>query len=233
VAAGNLDHDKFVAETARWFGDMSGRGPVRQLQPAVANAAETRMQRPLEQSHFCMGVDGIPESDPDRWAGRVLSLLLGGGMSSRLFQEIREKRGLCYSVASETISYREGGMFIVYADTNPDQMEEVRELSRRELLNVARNGVTSEELARAKNQVRAGTLLSLDDTGSRMNRLARSLLYHGRVIPLQELVDYVEAVTLDDCSRVAQRLFGKDEFAFAAIGPAPKRRTRRTRTAVA
>ncbi|MGV3725049.1 MAG: M16 family metallopeptidase [Actinomycetota bacterium] len=227
VAAGNLDHDDLVAETARWFGDLSGRGPVRQLQPVASTPSETRLHRPLEQSHFCMGVDGISEGDPDRWAARVLSLLLGGGMSSRLFQEIREKRGLCYSVASETISYREGGMFIVYADTNPQQMDEVRDLCRAELLNAAQNGVTADELARAKNQVRAGTLLSLDDTGSRMNRLARSLLYHGRVIPLQELVDYVEAVTVDDCHRVAQRLFGKDEFAFAAIGPAPKKRVRR------
>jgi len=231
VAAGNLDHDAFVAETARWFGGMTGRGPLRQLQSVASQAGETRLDRPLEQSHFCMGVDGVSESDPDRWAARVLSLLLGGGMSSRLFQEIREKRGLCYNVASETVSYREGGMFIVYADTNPQQMEEVRELSRVELLNAAQNGVTAEELIRAKNQVRAGTLLSLDDTGSRMNRLARSLLYHDRVIPLQELVDYVEAVTVDDCGRVAQRLFGKDEFSFAAIGPAQKKRTRRKATA--
>src|SRR5207253_393431 len=146
------------------------------------------MDRQTEQAHFCMGTEGVSETDPDRWALRVLNLLLGGSMSSRLFQEIREKRGLCYSIASEAISYREGGMFVVYADTSPEHLDEVRDLSRQELLNVAEKGLTAEELARAKDQVRSATLLSLDDQGSRVNRLARSLLYHGRVIPLSELV---------------------------------------------
>lgn len=233
VAAGNLDHDALVAEVNRHFGDLAGATPARELHPAVPHFEETRLSRPLEQSHFSMGAIGIPECDPDRWAARVLSLMLGGGMSSRLFQEIREKRGLCYSIGTEMISYREGGMFIVYADTSPQQLDEVRDLCQQELLNVAENGITADELQRAKNQVRAGTLLSLDDTGSRMNRLARSLLFHGRVIPLQELVDYVEAVTTEDCLRVCQRMFGKGEFAFAAIGPFPKRRATRTRKTVA
>ena len=232
VAAGNLQHEQLVAETARWFGDLEGRGPVRKLEPAAPQLATERVHRPLEQSHFCLGVPGVSEGDPDRWAVRVLSLLLGGGMSSRLFQEIREKRGLCYNIGSETISYREGGMFIVYADTSPQQMDEVRELAWQELLKVAEHGITAAELTRAKNQVRAGTLLSLDDTGSRMNRLARSLLYHGRVIPLQELVGYVEAVTLEDCQRVAQRLFSGGQFAFAAIGPFAKTRKRRAASRV-
>ncbi|MCC2670696.1 MAG: peptidase domain protein [Armatimonadetes bacterium] len=231
VAAGNLDHDALVREVSTHFGDMGGSGPERELTSAVPAMGEIRHNRKLEQSHFCMGSDGIPENDPDRWAARVLSLLLGGGMSSRLFQEIREKRGLCYSIGTEMISYREGGMFIVYADTSPQQMEEVCALSRQELLNVVKNGITATELARAKDQVRAGTLLSLDDTGSRMNRLARNVLYQGRVIPLQELVGYVEAVSIDDCQRVAERMFGGGRFALAAIGPFPKRRTRTAKPA--
>jgi predicted Zn-dependent peptidase len=233
VAAGNLDHDALVAEIDRHFGDVTGTAPPRELRPVVPQFTEARLNRPLEQSHFSMGSEGIPECDPDRWAGRVLSLMLGGGMSSRLFQEIREKRGLCYSIGTEMISYREGGMFVVYADTSPAQLDEVRDLCRQELLNVAEHGITEDELQRAKNQVRAGTLLSLDDTGSRMNRLARSLLFHNRVIPLQELVDYVEAVTTEDCLRVCRRMFGKDEFAFAAIGPFPKKRAPRAKKVVA
>lgn len=231
VAAGNLEHDRLVREVENRFGDLDGTGPARELRAAVPAMEELRLSRKLEQSHFCMGTDGVPENDPDRWAARVLSLLLGGGMSSRLFQEIREKRGLCYSIGAEMISYREAGTFIVYADTSPQQMEEVRDLSHQELLNVAKHGITAAELARAKDQVRAGTLLSLDDTGSRMNRLARSVLYYGRVIPLQELVGYVEAVTLEDCQRVAQRMFGSGKFAFAAIGPFPKARARKSKAA--
>ncbi|HTE17776.1 MAG TPA: insulinase family protein, partial [Armatimonadota bacterium] len=186
------------------------------------------VNRPTEQAHFCMGVNGVGENDPERWAVRVLNLILGGGMSSRLFQEIREKRGLCYSIGSESVSYREGGMFIVYADTSPQHVDEVRDLTRQELLNVAQNGITEDELTRAKAQVRAATLLSLDDIGSRMNRIARTLLYHGRVIMPSELMALVDAVTLDDCTRAAERLFGTGDFAYAAIGPFGKpKRTRK------
>jgi predicted Zn-dependent peptidase len=227
VAAGNVEHDAFVAELDRQFGDLSGTGPPRELTPPDTVLEKCLVHRPTEQAHFCMGTTGVDENDPERWAVRVLNLILGGGMSSRLFQEIREKRGLCYSIGSESMSYREGGMFIVYADTSPEQLDEVRDLTRQELLNVARNGLTLAELERAKNQVRAATLLSLDDIGSRMNRLARSLLYHGRVIPPEELVALVDALGLDDCRRAAERLFGAGEFAFAAIGPFGTRKRRR------
>jgi predicted Zn-dependent peptidase len=168
----------------------------------------------------------MPEDDPDRWPLRVLNLLLGGGMSSRLFQEIREKRGLCYSIASEVVNYREGGVFVVYADTSLEHVEQVETLARKELRGLAAEGLTDAELERAKAQVRAATLLSQDDVGSRMNRIARSLLYQDRVIPLSELVGCVEAVTLEDCRRVAERLFSADRYAYAAIGPFVRRRSR-------
>jgi predicted Zn-dependent peptidase len=122
-------------------------------------------------------------------------------------------------------------MFLVYGDTHPDQLEEVHDLCRQELLNVAEQGLTADELSRAREQVRAGTLLSLDDVGSRMNRLARNLLFHGRVIPLAELVGYVTAITQEDCLRVAHRLFGSGEFAFAAVGPFGKGNGRKKRAA--
>jgi predicted Zn-dependent peptidase len=227
AAAGCVDHDAFVRDLEHQFGDLAGIGAVRDLTTPEAEMEKTLVHRPTEQAHFCMGTAGVDENDPDRWAVRVLNLILGGGMSSRLFQEIREKRGLCYSIGSESISYREGGMFIVYADTSPRQLDEVRDLSWQEMLNVAENGIAPEELTRAKNQVRAATLLSLDDVGSRMNRLARSLLYHGRVVPLEELMALVEAVTLEDCHRVAGRLFGGGKFAFAAIGPFENGKKRR------
>jgi len=229
AAAGNVDHDEFVAELEKQFGDLEGEGTPRELTVPESHAGKCLIHRPTEQAHFVMGVEGVSERDPDRWAVRVLNLILGGSMSSRLFQEIREKRGLCYSIAAETVTYREGGMFTVFADTSPEHLEEVRDLTRQELLNVAEKGLTEAELERAKNQVRAGTLLSLDDVASRMNRIARSLLFQDRVIPLSELVANVEAVTLEDCLRVSQRLFGQGDFAFAAIGPFRKTRARSKR----
>ena len=228
AASGNLDHQNLVAEVERQFGDLGGAAADRVLAKPEATAASCVLDRPTEQAHFCLGVAGTDENDPDRWAARVLNLILGGGMSSRLFQEIREKRGLCYSIGSEASSYREGGMFVVYADTSPEHLDEVRDLVREELLAVARTGVARNELERAKEQVRAATLLSLDDVGSRMNRLARSLLYQGRIVPLSEIMALVDAITVEDCRRVGDRLFGKGEFAFAAIGPfKPKRRRRK------
>jgi predicted Zn-dependent peptidase len=227
AAAGNLEHDAFVSEVARHLGELSGTSVPRKLTPPDPVLEECLVHRPTEQAHFCMGVAAVDENDPDRWALRVLNLVLGGGMSSRLFQEIREKRGLCYSIGSEATTYREGGMFVVYADTSPQQLEEVRDLTRQELLSAAKNGLTAEELERAKQQVRAALLLSLDDAAARMNRLARSLLYHGRVLSTDELMGFVDAVTLEACQRVAERVFGSGEFAFAAIGPFGKRRRRR------
>ncbi|MFN3648551.1 MAG: M16 family metallopeptidase [Armatimonadota bacterium] len=224
AAAGRIDHDELVAELETQFGDLSGEAPARELSAPASSHEETRLSRPTEQAHFCMGTPGVSETDLDRWAVRVLSLIVGGSMSSRLFQEIREKRGLCYSIGCETVSYREGGMFVVYADTKPEQLEQVRDLSRDELLKVVEHGITSEELVRAKNQVRAATLMSLDDVGSRMGRLGRSVMYHDTVIPLSEIAARVDAVTRDDCARAAERLWKRGEFAFAAIGPFRKRR---------
>ena len=234
-AAGNVAHEAVVEEVARQFGDLrpSASPFPEATTPPATRLEEALRNRKLEQAHFCMGGEGVSEQDPDRWAARILNLVLGGGMSSRLFQEIRENRGLCYSIASEMISTRDAGLWIVYADTSPRHLDSVRDLSWQELQRAAGNGLTAGELERAKAQVRAGTLLSLDDVGTRMGRLARALFYHDRLVPLSEQVGHIEAITLDDCRRVAERLFGGERFAFAAIGPFSRRRaTRGARTVV-
>lgn len=236
ASAGNVAHEDVVAQIARYFGDLpTGNAQLRETtEPPITHLKEVLRNRKLEQTHFCMGGQGLSVQEEDRWAARILNMVLGSGMSSRLFQEIRENRGLCYSIGSEMISMRDSGLWIVSADTSPRHLEAVRDLSWQELRRAAANGLTAEELERAKAQIRAGTLLSLDDVGTRMGRLARALLYHDRLIPLSELVAKLEAITLEDCHRVAQRLFGGDQFAFAAIGPFPRRRvpTRGPRTTV-
>lgn len=229
AAAGNVDHDHLVSVLDGLFGDQAGPAEPRVEEKPEATARTVRISRPIEQAHFVTGVEGVGENDPDRWAVRVLNLIAGGGMSSRLFQEIREKRGLCYSIGSDSSSFREGGLFMVYADTSADQLDQVTDLARAELQSLAEKGVRPEELSRAKNQIRSATLLSLDDTGSRMSRLARSLLYHGRVVPLAEIVAEVEALTPEHIRAAAQRLFAGKEFAFAAIGPFRKRASKSKR----
>lgn len=231
AAAGAVDHDALVACLEEQFGDLPAGAPAPSLGPAVPVLERELVHRPSEQAHFVLGGGAPDENDDERWAARVLGLIAGGGMSSRLFQEVREKRGLCYSIGAEASSYREGGMFVVYADTSPEQMEEVEGLVRRELATLATEGVRAEELERSRRQIRAATLLSLDDAGSRMSRLARSLLYHGRVVRLEDVMARIEALTLEDIQTAARRLVGRGEFALAAIGPFGRRRPRAGRRA--
>lgn len=219
AASGAISHEEFEALVSQHFGDLAGEALPRSTESPVCHTPRTLLARATEQTHFCMGLNALSETDPDRWALRIVNLILGGGMSSRLFQEIREERGLCYSIGSDLISFREGGLFVIYSDTSPEHVEELEELARAALQRVTREGVSLEELGRAKAQVRAATLLSLDDVGTRMNRLARSILYHNRVVPLADLMSQVDRVTAEDCLRVAERVFSGSELAFAAIGP--------------
>ncbi len=227
AASGAIDHESLVDLIGSNFGDLRGEVPPRILEEPVAHLTETILPRPLEQAHLCLGVPSVHENDPSRWAVRILTLILGGSMSSRLFQEIREKRGLCYSIGAEHQSYREGGYLMVYADTSPVNAATVRELILEELASLAEHGVTGEELDRAREQVRTNTLLSLDDAVTRMGRLAHSMLYQGEVVALARLMAYVDAVTLEECHQAAAKLFGGGRHAYTMIGPAV--RTRRPR----
>jgi predicted Zn-dependent peptidase len=227
-AAGQVRHEDLVLAIEERFGDLPAGEVNGVRQPADFSDAQELISRPTEQVHFCMGLRGVEEDHPDRWALRILNLVFGGGMSSRLFQEVREKRGLCYSIGSDTLSYREAGLFMIYADTSPDQVDTVRALTEQELARVAEEGLSADELRRAKDQVRAATLLSLDDVTTRMSRLGRGLMYHGRVIPPSEVLRIVDRLDVDDCRRVAASLF-TGGCAFAAVGPFNGKRRKSSR----
>jgi predicted Zn-dependent peptidase len=199
-------------------GDPAPRQPVS---PAVS-VGDTRLKRSTEQVHFCLGTRGYTQHEDDRYPLGIIDAAVGGGMSSRLFQEVREKRGLCYAIGSYTASYREAGMFAVYAGTSPKNSRLVRELIQTELEKVAREGLGDEELQRAKNQIRGAVLLGLDSMSGRMTRMGKSVLYYDRVIPPYEIVEKVEQVTPDDIRRVAASVFHGD-YAYAAVGPVPER----------
>jgi predicted Zn-dependent peptidase len=218
AAAGNLDHDSLVAEVEKTLGQMpAGERGHEQIPPSVSTA-ETEVPKPTEQVHFCLGTRGYNQNEEDRYVLGLIDSAVGGGMSSRLFQEVREKRGLCYSIGSYTASFREAGMFTVYAGTSPDTAEQVRELSVKELRDVAQKGLTAHELQRSKNQIRGAVLLSLDSMSTRMTRIGKSMLYYDRVISPSEVVEKIEAITEADVRRVSAEIFGHD-YAYAAVGP--------------
>jgi predicted Zn-dependent peptidase len=204
AAAGNLDHDRIVALAEQLLAEMPAERPLA-TEPARYTGGERREERDLEQLHLIMGFPGLRLDDPDYYAGAVLTTAFGGGMSSRLFQEIREKRGLVYSVHCFGHNYRDGGLFGIYAGTGEEEAaelvpalcEEVRKLE---------DGLTPVELARAKAQLKAGLLMSLESTSARCEQLAQHLLIYGTPFDPAEIVGRIEAVDAAAIGRVVARL---------------------------
>jgi len=218
-AAGNLDHGSLVDLVEQRFGELSGSHVPDDPTPVTSTGDSRLTTKPIEQVHFCIGTRGFSQYDSDKYVLAVLDAMLGGGMSSRLFQEIRENRGLAYAIGSYSASYREGGMFTVYAGTSMDNMDTTVALIRQEFEAVKTNKVDEEELLRAKNQIRGALVLGMESMSNRMSRMANSELYFGRIIPVQEIIDSVMRVTADDVVRVANELLVAGQIAFAAVGP--------------
>jgi predicted Zn-dependent peptidase len=225
-AAGNLRHDDVV----RMVTDRLDAGRRRRTgaTPAWTLRQGHRMPRPsgrhlvrrrrTEQAHVCVGTNGLARTDPDRWAFLIVNTALGGGMSSRLFQEIREQRGLAYSVYSYHAQYTEGGLFSAYAATTPARAPEVVSLIRRELEDVRDGGLTQEEFDRAKGHVKGSTVLSLEDPGGRMSRLGKSEIAHGEILTVSEILRRVGDVSLEDARRVAHRVLSQP-MSLTVLGP--------------
>jgi predicted Zn-dependent peptidase len=219
AAAGNLDHDKLVGLAQGHFDALPPSRPQAE-DAARYLGGDFRESRDLEQVHLVLGFDGICYDDPDFYAATVLSTLLGGGMSSRLFQEVREKRGLVYSIYSFTSSYTDGGLFAIYAGTGEDEAEEVIPVICDEVMKVTQS-VGDDEVQRARAQLKASILMSMESTSSRCEQLARQLQAYNRLIPVEEMVAKVEAIDAAAVTAVASRLFAGVPT-FAAIGPLDK-----------
>jgi len=218
-AAGRIDHDQLVE-----MADKAFAGLPSYARPAPAGAryvgGEHREERDIEQVNLVLGFEGQSYSDPDYHAATVLSTLLGGGMSSRLFQEIREKRGLAYSVYSFAASYHDSGLFGIYAGCGEDEAAELVPVLCDEIVSVT-GGVADAEVERARAQLKASMLMSLESTTSRCELLARQHAVYGRPVPMDEVVGKVMAVTSADVKRVARRLFGGTPT-LAVLGPLAK-----------
>jgi predicted Zn-dependent peptidase len=215
-ASGNLDHDRVVELADRLLSGMPAEKPIT-TETARYAGGEYRQDRDLEQLHLVLGFPGLPLGDPDYYAASVLSTAFGGGMSSRLFQEVREKRGLVYTIHSFAHSYRDGGLFGIYAGTGEDDAAELVPVLCDETMRLA-DGLTPIELARAKAQMKAGLLMSLESTGARCEQMAQYMLIHGSPFDPADMVRHIEAV---DDAAIARVVAGWRAAppTLAAIGP--------------
>jgi len=216
AASGNVDHDRIVDLVERHFGALRPTG-AGQTEPAAYTGGDIRVDRDLEQLHVILGTEGLSFADPDYHAMQVFSTLFGGGMSSRLFQEVREKRGLCYSVFSFAAPFLDSGFFGVYAGTGPDEAADLIPVIC-DQYHLTAASLTEEEIERAKAQLKASILMGQESTGNRAETLAQHLLIHGRAIPVEEQVAKIEAVDLHQIRRVVGRLIAATPTV-SAIGP--------------
>ncbi len=227
ATAGAVSHTRIVEQMERLLGGMRA-APVPADPPAPQTQCSTRrVGRETEQAHICLGVPGTSQLDPDRYPLAVLDTLLGSANSSRLFQEIRESRGLAYTVGSCSVSYRDAGVLTVYAGTRPDTADAVLTLIREEFDRVLQEGVRADEVERARSQLKGSLLLALEGTGSRMVRIAKSLLYYGRVLPMDEVVHDIDSVTLEDVNRIARTILPAAGTSVVVLGPKAKPARRR------
>jgi predicted Zn-dependent peptidase len=218
AAAGNLTHENVVELTRKYFDSLEPR-PNRSTEspPRVETAIRCR-EKDLEQVHLVMGTVAPPHTHVDRYASYVLNTVLGGTMSSRLFQVIRETKGLAYSVFSGLTSYRDAGNLTVYAGMSPQNVSQVVDLVLDELRRIRHEPVTDEELRRAKDHIKGSIMLGLEGTGSRMSQLARHEMYFGRHISMDELLDRIERVTHEEVLRLAAEMLEGRSLGLSAVG---------------
>ena len=216
AAAGKLDHDAIVAMVEAQFAGVEA-GIVEQPAAALYRGGDLRETRELEQVHFVLGFESAGFHDPDYYAIAVAASTLAGGMSSRLFQEIREKRGLVYSIYGFNSAYSDGGLFGIYAGTGEEGLAELVPVLCDELIN-ATSSIEEKELGRARAQMRTGIVMSLESTAARAEQIARQIAVFGRVMPIEELIEKVEALSCADIERAISRLLSSKPTV-AAIGP--------------
>src|ERR1035437_3713469 len=219
TAAGNLAHDRLVALVREQFETLPPRAPAPpDSVPGTHARIALRHKKALEQVHLCLGVPSYPMRHEQRFACYVLNTLLGGGMSSRLFQNIRERQGLAYAVFSELSPYRDTGCLSIYAGTSIDSARKVVESIVKEFRQLKEQRVGEEEMRRAKDHLKGSLMLSLESTASRMSNLARQEMYFGRFFTLDELVESIEQVSAADVQRIAQAFFDPKQIALTILG---------------
>ncbi len=223
VIAGNFsesDARRYI-DTAFPRERSSGYNPVRDIESAPSRVKFQHIDRELEQVHLCLGADGIQRSDNDRWSLYALSTILGGNMSSRLFQKLRENEGICYTVFSFHSSYTDHGVFGIYCATSSDNFYRAVDLIVNECRELVSDGITESELEDAKTFLKGNLALSLESVEVRMGQLAKNEIFYGKYFSFEDLAGYINSITLDDFNRVARRLFMDTRFSIVSVGNLP------------
>ncbi len=225
--AGSFEEKKAVDLIAKYFSNERSH-PVyesKQIIYAPELPVIEHQEKDLEQVHFCMGLEGIKKGDDDRWPFYILSTILGGSMSSRLFQNIREKEGISYSIYSFHSSYIDCGVFGIYCATTADKFRRTVELIMNECRNMLKDGISNEELEDTKTFMKGNLALSLESNETRMSQLARNEMVYGRSFDFNDIVRYIDSITMDDYVRVCERIFRNKDFSLISIGKLKRRKS--------
>lgn len=218
VAAGNLQHESFVELTKKYFLQMTGTRAAHILKaPCLTKTCSIR-KKETEQVHFCLGTTSVPQNSPDIYSIHILNNILGGGISSRLFQSIREEKGLAYSVYSYQTNYSDAGLFTIYAGTRPSNAVKVIDLILEIMFDIKRDGITGQELTKSKEQLKGSIFLGLENSSSRMARLGKLEVTLGKFITPDEVVNRIDSVTLENVKTVCDKLFKQEILSFMALG---------------
>ena len=217
AASGSVEHAMIVDEAERLFGGFNGEaGHARE--PARFGGGTYIERQDLEQAHLALAMEGLPQRHPQLFSLQVFTNIMGGGMSSRLFQEVREIRGLCYSISAFHMAYSDTGFFGIYAGTDDNDAPELVQVVI-DQLERAVSSISEEEVARAKAQMKAGLLMALESSSARAEQLARQLMVYGRPLPLPEIIAKIEAVTTESTQAAGLALLGRSRLAIAGLGP--------------
>jgi len=217
--AGNVDPDRVLKAAQERRGAIEPGNEKIEFQEPKGEPGKNEIKKDVEQVHFCIGGDGCSYYNDDLYVATVLDHLLGGGMSSRLFQEIREKRGLAYAIGSYSLTFTAGGSFTVYGGTNPKSWEEIQMIVRQEFDKFIAEGAEKDELVRAKRSLAGSIVLGLEAMSVRMMRIARNEIVFGRQIPIEEVLEKINAVTNEDLMRYGKTCLDESRISTTAIGP--------------
>lgn len=216
--AGNVSHEAVVSLIKGHFSGLQGKKYHKKIIHPKMEAVTKLKHKKVEQVHLCLGGGGVSQLDPDRYAFTILDNILGGSMSSRLFQEVREKRGLVYSIYSSITPFRDFGMYYVYAGMSKENLKQVIDLILIELSSIKKVGITEEELRRSKEHLKGTLVLGLEATSSRMSFVARAEHFYGKVITIDEIFKRIDQVTRGDIIRIAEKYFTQKNLSLAVIG---------------
>ncbi|SMC65072.1 M16 family metallopeptidase [Sporomusa malonica] len=219
AAAGNITHEELVKLASRYFSAMTGQRRIMAITAPRLTPSQTIISKDIEQVHVCLGTLSVPQDSPEIYPVHIMNNVLGGGISSRLFQSIREERGLAYSVYSYQNNYKDAGLLTVYAGTRPSNINQVLDLIMENLKDLKNKGISQQELIKSKEQIKGSLLLGLESSSSRMSRIGKMEVSLGKFISLDQVVSKIDQVTLTDINQMIERMFTTENICFTALGP--------------